>query len=432
MKTYLLKRNTSVLILMLTALMMCFTAAPVSAVSKPGKVKSLSISASSGEKETHTVRLSWSKVKKAKGYQVVRNDKEVKKVKSTSASVTVKKEGDYKFKVRAYKTYSKKQWYNKKTNKWQKKRPAKKYRGKSKKVTMYKYGAWSPSKSARYSASDFTEGGEDEWEGTIDIPDEIYDVDGNKDLICSFNEDWQNTNVASPDIWYARSWNPAITDGILKEGRDYDVIQKGTMDNDWITVCKAKGNFSGTFRYIDYEANYKYHENIIVNACKGKSDVEKIDYVRNYCKGYQYAGVSGDPNVAALLPSNAYFYNRGHECLKASLFCCRLYKTLGIKSLQRWGKRHMANQIIFEHDGEYYSYLNDFSGFKGGYPEAETRVEERTKLTSDEFIIMDTIVDTSYLKNTQDADPAEYKLKGLGMNEIRLALLSYANGGPLK
>lgn len=52
-------------------------------------------------------------------------------------------ETNYSYKVRAYNTVKKKHWYNKKTGKWQIKKPAKKYRGKSKKMKVKVYGSYS-------------------------------------------------------------------------------------------------------------------------------------------------------------------------------------------------------------------------------------------------------------------------------------------------
>lgn len=52
-------------------------------------------------------------------------------------------ETNYSYKVRAYNTVKKKHWYNKKTGKWQLKKPAKKYRGKSKKMKVKVYGSYS-------------------------------------------------------------------------------------------------------------------------------------------------------------------------------------------------------------------------------------------------------------------------------------------------
>ena len=122
----------------------------VSAVSKPGKVKTLSAKASS----YNAVNLSWSKASRASGYQVVRNGKEVCKTKSRSYTDSgLKGSTSYSYKVRAYKSYKQKQYYNKKTKKWQKKRPKKKYRGKTRKVTQYRYGSYSPARTVKTPAA---------------------------------------------------------------------------------------------------------------------------------------------------------------------------------------------------------------------------------------------------------------------------------------
>ena len=142
-------RNALVLMMCVcvgTAFSFSFGTETVSAVSKPGKVKSLSAKA----KSYQSVYLSWSKASRASGYQIVRNGKEVCKTKSRSYTNTkLKGSTTYSYKVRAYRTYTQKQYYNKKTKKWQKKRPAKKYRGATKRVKLYRYGSYSPARTVR-------------------------------------------------------------------------------------------------------------------------------------------------------------------------------------------------------------------------------------------------------------------------------------------
>lgn len=133
-----------------TAFSFSFGTESVSAVSKPGKVKSLSAKA----KSYQSVYLSWSKASKASGYQIVRNGKQVCKTKSRSYTNTkLKGSTTYSYKVRAYKTYTQKRYYNKKTKKWQKKKPARKYRGGTKRVTLYRYGSYSPARTVRTPAA---------------------------------------------------------------------------------------------------------------------------------------------------------------------------------------------------------------------------------------------------------------------------------------
>ena len=115
------------------------------AMSKPGKPTLSSVKATSQS----SIKVTWKKVKGAKGYQLYRGKKLIKKTASlyfTEKKLTAGKK--YTYKVRAYKTYRQKQWYNKKTKKWVTKKPKKKYRGKTRTVTKYLYGKFSAAKSA--------------------------------------------------------------------------------------------------------------------------------------------------------------------------------------------------------------------------------------------------------------------------------------------
>ena len=111
----------------------------VQAATKPAKVTKISLKVSG-----QSVTVSWRKLKKnLSGYTVYRDGKAVKNV--AKNVTTYSDEGletgiEYSYYVRAYKNTKQKQWFNKKTGKWQKKKPAKKYRGKSKKVTVKLYG----------------------------------------------------------------------------------------------------------------------------------------------------------------------------------------------------------------------------------------------------------------------------------------------------
>lgn len=133
-----------------TAFSFSVAAEDVSAASKPAKVKTLSAKAVS----CSNVSLSWSKAKRASGYQVVRNGVEVCKTASRSYTNSgLKGSTSYSYKVRAYKTYKQKQYFNKKTGKWQTKRPKKKYRGGTRKVTKYRYGSYSPARTIKTPAA---------------------------------------------------------------------------------------------------------------------------------------------------------------------------------------------------------------------------------------------------------------------------------------
>ena len=134
---------------------------------KPARVKTLKVTLT----KANTVKLKWSKTKRAKGYAVYRNGKRIARVSRSKKSYTdktVKAGTTYKYYVKAYNTYKAKRWYNKKTGKYQSRKPAKKYRGKQKKVKLYKYGKKSPTrkvttrKAAANPASDSGSGSKDD------------------------------------------------------------------------------------------------------------------------------------------------------------------------------------------------------------------------------------------------------------------------------
>ena len=101
--------------------------------------------AGTGSGQTYA-SIKWTKIKKnknTKGYTVYRNGAAVGSVGKGTSSFTdynLAPGRTYTYQVRAYNTYKEKRWYNKKTGQYQKKKPAKKIRGKSKKFTRYKYG----------------------------------------------------------------------------------------------------------------------------------------------------------------------------------------------------------------------------------------------------------------------------------------------------
>lgn len=136
---------TIMLALMVGMVFSFMDAEPVSAVSKPGKVKTVKVKALSQS----SISISWSKSKKASGYLLYRNETLVKTGKKRSFTDKGLKPGlQYTYVVLPYKTYKKTQWYNKKTGKWQSKKPKKKWRGKKKRVKLRKYGSYSAMKTA--------------------------------------------------------------------------------------------------------------------------------------------------------------------------------------------------------------------------------------------------------------------------------------------
>jgi len=87
--------------------------------------------------------LRWNKIKSpSKGYAVFRDGEPVKHFNTKKITFTdneLKAGTSYTYQIKTYTKKTVKMWFNKKTEKWQKKKPAKKYRGKSKNVTVYTY-----------------------------------------------------------------------------------------------------------------------------------------------------------------------------------------------------------------------------------------------------------------------------------------------------
>ena len=129
-------------------------------VKAPSKVTISSASRTSSSK----VKVTWKKLKKSpSGYAVYQKKgssswKLVKRVskKTSSLSVSAKATEQNQFKVRAYKTYKEKKYYNKKTKKYVSKKSynklAKKYRS-IKNVTAYKYGSYSSTKTVKQTVA---------------------------------------------------------------------------------------------------------------------------------------------------------------------------------------------------------------------------------------------------------------------------------------
>lgn len=147
-----LARTTKRLTLVLMMAMVIFAAIPVAgfeanaAAVKPGGVYKIKAKGITSE----TATITWSKAKgKVTGYAIYRNGKYLASVNAKTFSYKGKKlkhSTKYTYYVRAYNRTGKKvkQYYNKKTKKWQKKAPAKEFRGKSRWIKSKVYGAKSP------------------------------------------------------------------------------------------------------------------------------------------------------------------------------------------------------------------------------------------------------------------------------------------------
>ena len=87
--------------------------------------------------------LKWNKIKSpSKGYAVFRDGEPLKHYNTKKTTFTdndLEAGTSYTYQIKTYTKKTVKMWFNKKTEKWQKKKPAKKYRGKSRKETVYTY-----------------------------------------------------------------------------------------------------------------------------------------------------------------------------------------------------------------------------------------------------------------------------------------------------
>ncbi len=145
------KQVVSLMLMLAVAFSMCV---PTMAAPKaPAKVTSLSVS-----KSGSTATVKWKKLKKKpSGYAVYQKKGSsswqlVKRASKNASSVklSIKTSEQNQFKVRAYKTYKVKKYYNKKTKQYVSKKAYKKLSKKNrsiKKVTAYKYGKYSPTKT---------------------------------------------------------------------------------------------------------------------------------------------------------------------------------------------------------------------------------------------------------------------------------------------
>jgi hypothetical protein len=143
------------LVIMMAAIL--FAAMPMAgfeanaAAVKPGGINSIKAKDITSE----TATLKWAKAKgKVTGYAIYRNGKFLTVVNAKTFSYkekNLKYSTKYTYYVRAYNRTGKKvrQYYNKKTKKWQRQLPAKQYRGKSRVIRSAVFGAKSPNLTVR-------------------------------------------------------------------------------------------------------------------------------------------------------------------------------------------------------------------------------------------------------------------------------------------
>ena len=120
------------------------------AVKTPGKVTLSSVETVSSSQ----IKITWKKAANSPtGYEVYKGSSKIGTTKNLSFTNSGLKAGTtYSYKVRGYKNYTQKQYYNTKSKKWVTKKPRAKYwKGKkTRKVAKYKYGKFSSVKSARH------------------------------------------------------------------------------------------------------------------------------------------------------------------------------------------------------------------------------------------------------------------------------------------
>lgn len=108
----------------------------------------------------HGATLRWNKIKSPNsGYAVFRDGSPIAHLGKSKTSFTdsgLDSGTAHTYQIKTYVRKTKKQWFNKKTQKWQSKKPAKKYRGKSRKVYTYSYKKKSNSRSIRTDYAYYT------------------------------------------------------------------------------------------------------------------------------------------------------------------------------------------------------------------------------------------------------------------------------------
>ena len=194
-----------------------FTSIPMMSGTLESNALAKNITLKAAAPGTTSVKLTWNKVKSpSSGYAVFRNGEPIKRfnTKTTSYSDTNLKSGaTYTYQIKAYKKTTKTQWYNKKTGKWQSKKPAKKYRGKSRKTTTYSYKLKSNAVKVQTKAVYYKITWEN-WDGTVLDTDtvkagQVPEYTGNKP-----------TRPADSNYTYTfKGWSPSIA--AAKENKTY-------------------------------------------------------------------------------------------------------------------------------------------------------------------------------------------------------------------
>lgn len=282
------------------ALGMALSAAPMTvsaaSVKAPAKVTISSATRTSSSK----VKVTWKKLKKTpSGYAVYQKKgsgswKLVKRVfkKTTSLSVSAKATEQNQFKVRAYKTYKVKKYYNKKTKKYVSKKSynklSKKYRS-IKKVTAYKYGSYSSTKTVKQTAvamptpevADIT--GDVYYASEGDRVTAVVDVNGaakatgvsNFKYVIEKSEDGGKTfeaftTISATEMGDADGYGVAFFDENIDPSKEtvYKIYSQGTFNGKTVKgVAKYVGINEQTLNDIDTYEEIMTKEGKVCDTC---------------------------------------------------------------------------------------------------------------------------------------------------------------------
>ena len=287
MKT--IKRLTAIIL----SLAIVFTAIPAAAGSLDAHAASSYWKNFNAKSTGETsVTISWSQLTKKQrnritGIAVFRNGKAVRNLGKTAKNYNdtgLQPGTSYKYNLKTFKVSKQKQWYNKKTGKWQTKKPAKKYRGKSRKVTTYTYKNLSPAKTVTTKKS--SSGGND---GTVDNNGTFLDVSEAYTYLNAFRTDESNQWY-----WASDNTNKVYVTGLGELQRDtvLEEVAKIRAEEQWIQYY-VNGNFThdrpdGSSCWTAYPAGSNpLGENLHWNLtdCEGSINVWAEEIF-----GYEYQG----------------------------------------------------------------------------------------------------------------------------------------------
>ena len=197
------------LLTILTVFCLMFTSIPMMAGTFESNALAKNITLKASATGTSTAKLTWNKCKSPNsGYAVFRNGTVIGhyNTKKTSYSDSGLASGtSYTYQIKTYKKTTKTQWYNKKTGKWVSKKPAKKYRGKSRKVTSYSYKKKSNSVTIRTNYIYYSITWKN-WDGSVLAKDSVK-----KGTTPSYSGSTPTKAADSNYTYTFKGWSPAVT-----------------------------------------------------------------------------------------------------------------------------------------------------------------------------------------------------------------------------